>query len=269
MNTKNTIMKTPQRRRRVSIKETDKKWIDYLKDVKITLGKEQVTNMSHLANKHGVTHTFVRFLTQKNIVMIDKNGYKIWNKSIPVDINLLQEFRKFQSEDKAKFKNENKTFQQEIQFASEKKRNTNSRKMSHKKWIIFLNECKNELNGFTETTVSQLTGKYNVTNVWSSFLTKNKIIEKNKLENWEWNRKIPVNEALINKFRKYNQEINKRYSKNKIENKPIQQELDLLIESTKQKNKPAIKINAKNLKTYRPYQEKQVGLIRKFLRWIY
>ena len=147
-------------------------------------------------------------------------------------------------------------------------RNKTQKEITLKKWLNFLNEAKTILDGGSTVRISQLTYKHKITNSWQTFLTRNGIIEKNELDNWVWNQKIPVSSAMVNQFRKYQYDIN-TYSKTEKTSKPAQQELDLLIEATKPKKKPAIKINAKNLKTYSPYQEKQVGLIRKFLRWIY
>lgn len=122
------------RRRRLPKAETEKKWLAYLNDVKLNMDIGEVTNMSYLANKHGVTHTFCRFLTNSNIIKRDEKGFFRWNEKIPVTIKLINSYRKFQHEDKLKYPpklaNKNKPIQQEFNFADPKTRKKKQKQLN-------------------------------------------------------------------------------------------------------------------------------------------
>ena len=140
-----------------------------------------------------------------------------------------------------------------------------------KQWMIYLQDVKYQLDNFKIEVITDFAKKHQIDTKLGQFLKQSNVIYKDDFGYYKWNEKIPVSIKIINAYRKEQtkRNVGKKFRRIQNINKPAQQELDLLIEATKQKKKPSIKINTKNLKTYRPHQEKQVGLIRKFLRWIY
>jgi len=149
-----------------------------------------------------------------------------------------------------------------------KTRNKVANNMTVEKWLNFLNEARDIFDGNSNMNISDLTYAHKVSGVWQTFLIKHKIIEKDLMNNWVWNQKIPVSKSLIVKFREFQQEMNKNTYRKSKDVPGTQQELDLLIETTKPKKKSKLKIDMTKSKLYAPYQEKNVGLILKFLKWI-
>jgi len=75
----------------------------------------------------------------------------------------------------------------------------------HTKWINALSAIKQELETQEIKTVNHLFSKFNINMYWSTWLIQNNVIIRlNGV--YHWNEKIPVSAKLINKFRiDYNQ----------------------------------------------------------------
>jgi uncharacterized protein YerC len=190
-----------------------------------------------------------------------------------------------------------------------------------KKWILALNEVKNELNGTNTQTVYQIIQSKKISNLWLPFLRKNNIII---LENnfYKWNNKIPITAKLVDKFREYQDEYAKIHIQKRKQRFNVQEyltknsqvvelikqgktfrqirletnksnssisKIKTLLESQKTPFIPLPKIEVKQRggkrenagrKTKIVEQQKikvefsnkpieKVGIIRRFLRWIY
>jgi hypothetical protein len=133
------------------------------------------------------------------------------------------------------------------------------------KWYSLLFFLENELKINKHKNISILLSKYKVCHRWGTFLIKKNIIY---LENgyYRWNEKIPVSNKLINLYRKYQTEENKRNIKYK------KQEPNLFNMPQSPLPKPP-----KIRKTRTPKVEVQVkdkpkselGLIRSFFKWLW
>jgi len=125
------------------------------------------------------------------------------------------------------------------------------------KWIGFLQDCKANLDGKGDITIKDLMTIHSVSNNWQSFLISEKAIFKNNNKKYEWNHSIDINKSMLTRFRKFTFLINRKYKVSQL-----QQELPFIAPKTRKKKEKQLKVTA-------PIQEKQIGLIRKFLKWIY
>jgi hypothetical protein len=154
-----------------------------------------------------------------------------------------------------------KTNQQELDLGYTKKGQRRGIKVTNKNWVEFLNYAKENLNGFNKITLTKICSEYRVPNQWQTFLIKNNIVYKNYIGYWEWDNKIPVSNALIVKFRTYSSETNKQ--------------INLVAKNRKEKQlepisaKPVILKGEIVKEKYTKTKTKEIGLIRKFLKWIY
>ncbi len=144
-------------------------------------------------------------------------------------------------------------------------RKPNNSKLSTKNWTIALQKIKNELNNNNHTTLFGLIQGNNINSLWGTFLLKNNIIYKqNNL--FKWSENIDVTSSLINRYRKFQSEYSKKYSKNK------NQEPNLFNMPTSARPTPP-----KGIKTRTPKVEVQfydepkseLGVIRKFFKWLW
>ena len=131
-----------------------------------------------------------------------------------------------------------------------------------KKYIDVLNKVKEEINKYDYHTIHPLIESYKITRYWVMFL-KQKNVTYYQDGFVKWNEKIPVSIKLIDEFRKFQTEINKantirrKQTQTPQEMKSIQKPLEI----KRRRRTPAVVIE----QTPQP----QVGLIRKFLRWLY
>jgi hypothetical protein len=131
-----------------------------------------------------------------------------------------------------------------------------------KKYIDVLNKVKEEINKYDYHTIHPLIESYKITRYWVMFL-KQKNVTYYQDGFVKWNEKIPVSIKLIDEFRKFQTEINKA---NTIRRKQTQtpqemKSIQIPLEIKRRRRTPAVVIE----QTPQP----QVGLIRKFLRWLY
>ena len=119
------------------------------------------------------------------------------------------------------------------------------------KWIARLNEIKQELTDNNHNTVTKIIKSKSISNSWHGFLSNNNIIYRNELGYYKWNDKIPVTYKLIEKYRAYVDEYSLNLKQPTLFDKPkTSKTRDFKVEF---KDKP----------------KEQIGLIRRFWRWIY
>jgi hypothetical protein len=131
-----------------------------------------------------------------------------------------------------------------------------------KKYIDVLNKVKEEINKYDYHTIHPLIESYKITRYWVMFL-KQKNVTYYQDGFVKWNEKIPVSIKLIDEFRKFQTEINKA---NTIRRKQTQtpqemKSIQIPLEIKRRRRTPAVVIEQT--------PQTQVGLIRRFLRWLY
>jgi hypothetical protein len=128
------------------------------------------------------------------------------------------------------------------------------RKETTKNWITLLNDLKQSLENKNYKYLTSIIRNNNASSYWGTFLKDNKIIYKNEQGYYKWNEKVPISIKLINAYRRYSSTMNKK-------DKKIAFDL-FSSENIKQEAK---KVEVKF------YKEKKndLGLIRKFLKWLW
>jgi hypothetical protein len=145
-------------------------------------------------------------------------------------------------------------------------RKTYVRQNSISRYYKLLNEVKDKIDKNSVTSLHDLLRKHNVSNDWNTFLKLYNIVYKNQYGFFEWNQSIPVSIKLVEKYRSYKSDLNKKYRLNN--NQP---EIQFDMPQTPLPPKP--KTRTKKVKVQEPIniptQQNEYGLIRKFLKWIY
>ena len=123
--------------------------------------------------------------------------------------------------------------------------------------IITLNEVK---------AIAPIIRSYSVSNSWGAFLIQNNIVFKDIHDNYKWNNKTPISNKLIQAFRDYKRDVNADIYTTKGFPEIINS--SNLIKEERNFTEP--KITRPRFKKTAPVNQKQeIGLIRKFLKWIY
>jgi hypothetical protein len=155
-----------------------------------------------------------------------------------------------------------KTNQQELNLKfNTMKRQENNISKTKVKYLTFLEDLKYQLDNNNNTGLRIFLLKHKVTNSWSAFLNKNGIVYKNSFGYYEWNDKIPPSIKIVNKFMEYSTEYNSTYN---IEMKQKH------INKNRIDSKKVIKVEPKLIReNHKNTNTQEIGLIRKFLKWIY
>jgi hypothetical protein len=134
------------------------------------------------------------------------------------------------------------------------------------KYINFLHKLKEDIETLNISSLSECTRNKKVSNIWVTFLKLKKIIYKDEFGYYQWNQKVPVSIKLVKSFREFMAIKNancikrRKYKELKLEPKKTI-EIDF---------KKVIKVEPKIVsKSIKNTDIKQIGLIRKFLKWIY
>jgi hypothetical protein len=128
-------------------------------------------------------------------------------------------------------------------------------KETTRKYLYFLNSLKSKIDNKEVESMEEMGRIYKVSNCWASFLNKNGVIYKrNGL--YYWNDKIPVSIKLVNKYRNYKYIENQKRVALKVKNQTK------IVFDKKEIKKSVDKFTP--IKT-----EQKVGIIRKFLRWLW
>ena len=152
-----------------------------------------------------------------------------------------------------------------------------ARKGTVNKYLKVFNEIKNRCDNEIEFSLNGVTREYRASNSLCTFLTKNNIIYKNEYNNYSWNEKIPVTKKLIMAYMDYTYEINKNITlrRDKQTKLPFTdlQYFDNKEEKTtviyQNKEKEFTKNNPIKQNTKQKPEPQEIGLIRRFIRWIY
>lgn len=144
------------------------------------------------------------------------------------------------------------------------------RKKTTTNWLNFLYELSTIANGKNEFTLSQITSKHSVSNFWNSFLRSRGIVYKNQLGCWQWSENAPDLSTLVVMFRKLQSESNAKVQ--------ARRKAESITGSVVKVKTPKIKVEASKViqvapkmvrENFRNTETKQIGLIRKFIKWIY
>ena len=119
------------------------------------------------------------------------------------------------------------------------------------KWIERLNEIKQELTDNNHNRVTKIIKSKSISNSWHGFLSNNNIIYRNEFGYYKWNDKIPITYKLIEKYRAYVDEYSLNLKQPTLFDKP---------KTSKTRNV---------LFEFKDKPKEQIGLIRRFWRWIY
>jgi uncharacterized protein YerC len=172
-------------------------------------------------------------------------------------------------------------------------------------WIKVLTEIKKELDNSNVSALNSLFEERSISKAWVSFLRKNEIIYVNEHNNYKWNQKIPITTRLTESFREFqsvysrstvikrrkinlsdylqvNSDIVKMLNQNETfreirkatgkSNTTISKVKLLMQDDTKEIKLISKKPNAIHKVKKVEFSDnpiKKVGLIRRFLRWIY
>ena len=130
---------------------------------------------------------------------------------------------------------------------------------------------KEEITNNDIKKISPLIAKHKINRYWATFL-KEKKITYYEGDFLKWNEKIPVTLKLITEFRKYNSILVKQQRQQRQQRQETQQELNF-IERQEMKSiqiPPEIKRRRRTPSVVvEQTPQPQVGLIRRFLRWLY
>jgi hypothetical protein len=130
---------------------------------------------------------------------------------------------------------------------------------------------KEEITNNDIKNIYSLIAKHKINRYWTTFL-KSKNIIYYEGDFLKWNEKIPVTLKLITEFRKYNSILSKQQKQQRQQRQETQQEINF-IERQEMKSiqtpPPPKTRKRKTTVVFSDKPEPQVGLIRKFLRWLY
>jgi hypothetical protein len=127
-------------------------------------------------------------------------------------------------------------------------------------WIKSLNEIKNEMIKNELSGLSKIIYSKEISRTWGAFLLNENIIKR--VDGiYYWNENIEVNKHLITKYRKFQHIYNENY-KNKIKEKAY---ISTLFNQPKIEKKLVEKVKEPR----QVIQKNQVGVIRKFIKWLW
>jgi aspartate-semialdehyde dehydrogenase len=131
-------------------------------------------------------------------------------------------------------------------------------------YLHYLKDLENELTFGNHKTVTKFAVKHSVSKTWTSFLIQKGIIYKDYNSHYRWNKKIPSSIKIVNQFRKQTSEYHnaRKLNTNKIVG---QQRINFKVDPKK-----VIKVAPKLIREdFKKTDKQELGLIRRFLKWIY
>jgi hypothetical protein len=123
------------------------------------------------------------------------------------------------------------------------------------KYKKYLPEIKRLIDEGNLTNLIDVFKSYNISSHWIAFLKEKNILYKDKNNFYRWNEKVPVSSRLIQSFRDFNFEMNQKNALKKNTTTP-----DLF---SKVKKEPVKRIRKQKI------ESEKIGLIRRFIKWIY
>ena len=129
-----------------------------------------------------------------------------------------------------------------------------------KHWIASLNEIKNAMIKNEVESLNAIIYSKKISRTWGAFLLNENIIKK--VDGiYYWNENIEVNQHMITKYRKFQHSYNE-ISKNKRKEKVY---ISTLFDQPKTHKKSFEKVKQPRQVT----QKNEVGVIRKFVKWLW
>ena len=142
------------------------------------------------------------------------------------------------------------------------KRTRRTAQKTTKIWIESLNEIKSLIDFGNVISIHSLLRQKNITNRWLTFLKENNIVFKQN-GYYKWNEKIPVSHKLIERFREYSKSIN-------LMNRKQQSNLFDMLTLARPKPSNIRKTREQKIKFQLNEKPKsELGIIRKFLKWLW
>jgi hypothetical protein len=127
---------------------------------------------------------------------------------------------------------------------------------SNKHWLKSLNLIYQYLNENDITSLNTICPKLSIGTRIMTFLKLKNIVYKNEFGFYKWNDKIPVSIKIIDSYRKYQLKQNMLYRDRNPK---------VLVDTKK-----VIKVEPKLIREkHKKTNTQEIGLIRKFLKWIY
>ena len=127
---------------------------------------------------------------------------------------------------------------------------------SNKHWLKSLNLIYQYLNENDITSLNTICPKLSIGTRIMTFLKLKNIVYKNEFGFYKWNDKIPVSIKIIDSYRKYQLKQNMLY-RDRNPKVPVD-------------TKKVIKVEPKLIREkHKKTNTQEIGLIRKFLKWIY
>lgn len=136
------------------------------------------------------------------------------------------------------------------------------RKETEMNWINSLKEVKKKMLSNEVVCLTDEIREYKISDLWSKFLLKHNVVRQvNGV--YYWNEHVKIDSFLISQFRRYQREKNQQWATNK-RNVVKKIETPTLFDVKKTRKRVA--------KIETPTQiapQNQIGIIRKFIKWIW
>jgi uncharacterized UPF0160 family protein len=143
--------------------------------------------------------------------------------------------------------------------------NQNNKDKTDKKYLKAIQFIKNELDENNNHSVSKLVSNQQINIYWGKFLTRHNIVYYDyETCSYKWNEKIPPSAKLVQKFREEFISISKNRNPQqeiKFIERQEMKSIQIPPEIKRRRRTPSVVVE----QTPQP----QVGLIRRFLRWLY
>lgn len=123
------------------------------------------------------------------------------------------------------------------------------------KYKKYLPEIKRLIDDGNLTNLIDVFRSYNISSHWISFLKEKNILYKDQNKFYRWSEKVPISNKLIQSFRDFNFEMNQKNALKKNTTTP-----DLF---SGVKKEPVKRIRKQKI------ESEKIGLIRRFIKWIY
>jgi len=135
------------------------------------------------------------------------------------------------------------------------------------KWINSMKNMQEHLSKNNETGISELIRDFKISNSWSTFLLRKVIVFKNDYGYYKWNAAVEIDSKLIEKFRLFQKEINVRDKQQPTLFDKSKNDIERTVYPAKIKQEKHVVKRQRKQVIEQPKQ--QIGLIRKFWKWIY
>jgi flagellin-specific chaperone FliS len=150
-----------------------------------------------------------------------------------------------------------------------RKTNRGTVQQTNDKWIKFLCCLKDELeNNDIIYFQKQLASKYNIPTDFQRFLREEKFIFKNSEGIYKYIYHKQIHASILNKYRKWRKNDRNNKNKKQLETQP---KLQFDMPQTPLPKPPKIRTTKVKVQEpiNTPIQQKEYGVIRKFLKWLW